>query len=139
MRTPANPSPTRAADSDLVTQAIPVIRAPRERLGSRRARVDRSGPIVPADRIRAVDPGIGTFPPRTSWCRRLPRRPGSRLLLLAVAAGTLVSVGLGVYGRLHEPTFAGLSVAGFSSGTAAKAWLARRVRAWSWSSWAPRC
>ena len=40
-----------------------------------------------------------------------------------MAAGTLVSVGLGVYGRLHEPTFTALSVAGFSSGIAAKAWL----------------
>ena len=44
-------------------------------------------------------------------------------LLLAVAVGTLVSVGLGVYGRLHEPTFFAISVAGFSSGTAVKAWL----------------
>jgi hypothetical protein len=40
------------------------------------------------------------------------------------AAGSLVAVGLGVYGRLHQPTFVALNVAGFSSGTAAKAWLA---------------
>jgi hypothetical protein len=29
-----------------------------------------------------------------------------------------------VYGRLHEPTFFAVNVGGFSSGTAAKAWLA---------------
>jgi hypothetical protein len=45
-------------------------------------------------------------------------------LLLIAAAGSAVAVGLGVYGRLHEPTFAAINVAGFSSGVAAKAWLA---------------
>ena len=34
------------------------------------------------------------------------------------------AVGLGVYGRTHEPTFFAINLAGFSSGTAAKAWLA---------------
>ena len=47
--------------------------------------------------------------------------------LLAMAAGSLVSVGLGVYGRTHEPTFYAINLAGFSSGTAAKAWLATGV------------
>jgi hypothetical protein len=45
-------------------------------------------------------------------------------LLIAFGIGTLVSVGLGVYGRLHETTFFAFNLAGFSSGTAAKAWLA---------------
>lgn len=45
-------------------------------------------------------------------------------VLVAVAAGTLVAVGLGVYGRLHEPSFFAVNIAGFSSGTAAKAWVA---------------
>jgi hypothetical protein len=45
-------------------------------------------------------------------------------LLVAAAAGIGVSVGLGVYGRLHEPAFFAVNVAGFSSGTAAKAWVA---------------
>jgi hypothetical protein len=53
------------------------------------------------------------------------RRSGGLVGLLAVfALGSLVAVGLGAYGRLHEPTFVALNVAGFSSGTAAKAWLA---------------
>ena len=47
--------------------------------------------------------------------------------LLAMAAGSLLSVGLGVYGRTHEPTFYAINLAGFSSGTAAKAWLASGV------------
>ena len=52
-------------------------------------------------------------------------RTGDLLGLVGVfAAGSLVAVGLGVYGRLHQPTFVALNVAGFSSGTAAKAWLA---------------
>ena len=42
----------------------------------------------------------------------------------AFGIGSLISVGLGVYGRLHEPTFFALNLAGFSSGLAVKAWLA---------------
>jgi hypothetical protein len=45
-------------------------------------------------------------------------------LVLASAIGALVSVGIGVYGRVHEPAFFAVNVGGFSSGTAAKAWLA---------------
>jgi hypothetical protein len=43
---------------------------------------------------------------------------------LAVALGALVSIGLGVYGNLHPATFFAVNLGGFSSGTAAKAWLA---------------
>jgi uncharacterized protein DUF6529 len=42
----------------------------------------------------------------------------------SVLIGALVSVALGVYGRLHEPTGYAVSVAGFSSTGYAKAWLA---------------
>ena len=52
------------------------------------------------------------------------RRTDVRALTVAFAVGSLVSVGLGVYGSLHQPTFYALNVAGFSSGLAAKAWLA---------------
>jgi hypothetical protein len=51
-------------------------------------------------------------------------RSGLIALLVIIAVGTLVSVGLGVYGRTHEPTFFAINLAGFSSGVAAKAWLA---------------
>jgi hypothetical protein len=47
-----------------------------------------------------------------------------RAVLVAFAIGSLVSVGLGVYGRTHEPTFFAINLAGFSSGLVAKAWLA---------------
>lgn len=44
--------------------------------------------------------------------------------LLAIAViGVGVSVALGVYGRLHEPTGVAINVAGFSGPAAAKAWL----------------
>ena len=44
--------------------------------------------------------------------------------VLAAALGALVAIGIGVYGRVHEPTFFAVNVGGFSSGTAAKSWLA---------------
>src|SRR5262245_11537262 len=55
---------------------------------------------------------------------RAGRPSGMAALLLAVGAGIVVSVGLGVYGRLHEAAFFAFNIAGFSSGVAAKAWLA---------------
>src|SRR6267154_3067356 len=45
-------------------------------------------------------------------------------VLIAVAIGALVAVALGVFGKVHEPQFFSISVAGFSSGLAVKAWLA---------------
>jgi hypothetical protein len=55
-----------------------------------------------------------------------PRRAATTTaaLLGIVAAGAAVAVALGVYGRLHTPTGVGVSMAGFSSALAAKAWLA---------------
>ena len=47
-----------------------------------------------------------------------------RAMVIAFGVGSLFAVGLGVYGRLHEPTFFALNLAGFSSGLAVKAWLA---------------
>ena len=43
------------------------------------------------------------------------------------AIGTAVSIGLGVYGRLHTPSGHAVNIAGFSSGAAAKAALASVV------------
>ncbi|MCT7660943.1 DUF6529 family protein [Mycobacterium deserti] len=44
--------------------------------------------------------------------------------LAAVVIGALVAVGLGAFGKMHEPQFFSINVAGFSSGTAVKSWLA---------------
>src|SRR3712207_2368666 len=44
-------------------------------------------------------------------------------VLVAFAVGTAVAIGLGVYGRLHDPTGQAINIAGFSSGIAAKAAL----------------
>jgi hypothetical protein len=51
---------------------------------------------------------------------------GTRIgpVVIAFAIGTAVSIGLGVYGRLHTPSGHAVNVAGFSSGAAAKAFLA---------------
>ena len=48
-------------------------------------------------------------------------------VIVALAVGSAVSVGLGVYGRLHTPTGYAVNIAGFSSGPAAKAFLATIV------------
>jgi Family of unknown function (DUF6529) len=45
-------------------------------------------------------------------------------VIIAFVAGTAVSIGLGVYGRLHTPTGYAVNIAGFSNGPAAKAALA---------------
>ena len=45
-------------------------------------------------------------------------------VLIALAIGSAVAVGLGLYGRIHEPTGQAINIAGFSSGIAAKAFLA---------------
>lgn len=44
--------------------------------------------------------------------------------LTAVVIGALTTVGLGVFGKVHEPQFFSINLAGFSSGTAVKSWLA---------------
>lgn len=53
-----------------------------------------------------------------------PAAPSATGWLVAIAVGALVSVGLGVYGRLHEPALFAVNIAGFSSSLAAKSWLA---------------
>ena len=55
---------------------------------------------------------------------RISASIGGAAVLIAVALGAAVAVGLGVFGKVHEPQFFSVSVAGFSSGTAVKAWLA---------------
>lgn len=42
----------------------------------------------------------------------------------AFGIGAVVSIGLGLYGRLHQPTGVAVNLAGFSSPVAVKAWLA---------------
>jgi Family of unknown function (DUF6529) len=71
---------------------------------------------------RRADGAIGSFPSQAELVSE-PATTRIGGLVVVAAVGVLVSVGLGVYGRLHEPTFTGLSVAGFSSGIAAKSWL----------------
>jgi Family of unknown function (DUF6529) len=44
-------------------------------------------------------------------------------VLTSVAIGALVAVALGVFGKIHEPQYFSINLAGFSSGLAAKAWL----------------
>jgi hypothetical protein len=51
------------------------------------------------------------------------REKGIGGVVVALAIGALVAVGMGVYGKMHEPTGEALNLAGFSSGIAAKAWL----------------
>ena len=50
-------------------------------------------------------------------------------VVIAFVIGTAVSLGLGVYGRLHTPSGHAVNIAGFSTGAAAKAALASVVMA----------
>jgi hypothetical protein len=43
---------------------------------------------------------------------------------VAVLIGSCVAVGLGVFGKVHDPQFFSINVAGFSSGIAVKTWMA---------------
>jgi hypothetical protein len=43
---------------------------------------------------------------------------------IAVVVGACVAVGLGVFGKVHDPQFFSINVAGFSSGLAVKTWMA---------------
>jgi Family of unknown function (DUF6529) len=49
---------------------------------------------------------------------------GAAKLLVPFAIGAAVTVTLGVYGRLHEPTGVAVNVAGFSGPLTVKVWLA---------------
>jgi hypothetical protein len=62
-----------------------------------------------------------TYP--TIETARVPSRPPVAPLLVPFAVGAAVSVALGVYGRLHQPTGFAIGVAGFSGPLAMKAWL----------------
>ncbi|HEX6869630.1 MAG TPA: DUF6529 family protein [Micromonosporaceae bacterium] len=83
-----------------------------------------SAPLEPSDpAYRPVSRSDTTLPPP-------PQAPaaavgGSRqtTLLLIFLVGAAVSVGLGVYGRVHEPTLIAVNLAGFSGPLPAKAWL----------------
>jgi hypothetical protein len=55
---------------------------------------------------------------------RISASRGDSAVVIAVVIGALVAVALGVFGKVHEPQFFSVSVAGFSSGTAVKSWLA---------------
>jgi hypothetical protein len=53
-----------------------------------------------------------------------PISTGGIRIAVAVLIGSLVAVALGVFGKLHDPHFLAVDVAGFSSLIAAKTWMA---------------
>lgn len=67
-------------------------------------------------------PGAPQQPPAPEQTEK--KDSGGRGTFLAIAIGLSVTVVLGVYGRVHEPQHFGFSIAGFSNGVSAKAWLA---------------
>jgi uncharacterized protein DUF6529 len=80
------------------------------------------GPTGP---IASPPPGSGLSdgPGSAQGLVEQPRRTNFRPVLIALAIGSLVSVAIGVYGGLHDPTGQAFNLAGFSSGLHAKAWL----------------
>ena len=53
--------------------------------------------------------------------------PTATKMMVPLAIGAVVSVALGTYGRVHDPTGVGVLIAGFSGAQAAKAWMASGV------------
>lgn len=51
-------------------------------------------------------------------------REATRVLLVAILGGAVVSVALGVYGSQHQPTFEPITTLGFDSMIQMKVWLA---------------
>jgi hypothetical protein len=67
--------------------------------------------------------GTGFTPPIYDDDDDEPERGNVRGVVAALAVGALVAVAIGVYGNMHQPTGEALSLAGFSDGLHAKAWL----------------
>lgn len=70
---------------------------------------------------------------------RMSAPAGGVAVLVAVVFGALVAVGLGAFGKVHEPQFFSVSVAGFSSGTSVKS-VVGDAGSWRWrcSNWCRR-
>ncbi|HXV91724.1 MAG TPA: DUF6529 family protein [Pseudonocardia sp.] len=94
-------------------------------------RIDPASALADAPTVRIAVPGATTGSEATTpttgetagGATAAPAGPGTTAVLVPLLVGGLVAVTLGVYGRLHEPTFFAVNLAGFSSGTAVKAWL----------------
>ncbi|WP_055530226.1 DUF6529 family protein [Streptomyces graminilatus] len=69
-----------------------------------------------------VDPNAATqsFPPRPP----APGGPSAARYLVPALVAAAVAVGLGVYGKVHDPRGTAFNLAGFSSTGAVKSWLA---------------
>lgn len=69
-----------------------------------------------------VDPNAATqsFPPSGP----AHRAPGPARYLVPALVAAAVAVGLGVYGKVHDPSGTAFNLAGFSSTGAVKSWLA---------------
>jgi hypothetical protein len=65
--------------------------------------------------------------PATSAAAASRPAPTVSKLLIPLVIGAAVSVALGTYGKVHDPTGKGVLLAGFSGAQAAKAWMASGV------------
>jgi len=79
--------------------------------------VQQTGPILTPPTVRIGEPAD------SAPGSQQPSRGNFRPVLIALAIGSLVSVAIGTYGGLHDPTGQAFNLAGFSSGLHAKAWL----------------
>jgi len=63
-------------------------------------------------------------PPAPTRLDRIQPATSGRLLVVPALVGCLVSLTLGIYGRLHSPTGVAVDIVGFSSPATVKTWLA---------------
>jgi uncharacterized protein DUF6529 len=104
------------------TLGVPSQQVRAQQVRAQQATAQMMGPHSGPNRERSLPRAPGY--PAPAPHRRAARRGGPSGLVVAAALGSLVAVGLGVYGRTHEPASIALNIAGFSSGVAAKSWLA---------------
>jgi hypothetical protein len=121
-----------AAEPDLTQRVAP---PPDEPPWVPYAQPDMTQPVSTARAARAEPwADVAPSPPRpaepdamarsAAWAQTAAADDGNaRRVLTWFAVGSLVTVALGVYGGVHDPSGQALNLAGFSSGLHAKAWL----------------
>jgi hypothetical protein len=95
------------------------------------APIEHNAPAPAPVTIPVAPPAEDSFPaptadlfPAPAPVVEPPNPKTSAALIVPVLLGCLVAAGLGVYGKLHEPTGIAVNVAGFSSPLTVKVWLA---------------
>jgi hypothetical protein len=100
--------------------------------------IDANGVVTDATARIQLPPASNSPPTDRMPVTVPPSSGGSIAVVVAVVVGALAAIGLGVFGKVHDPRFFSINVAGFSSPMAVKAWLQRWWLRWHCSNFCPR-